>query len=161
MARDYINYGTEIAATITLTGLAHTAGRECTAIVNDDATGKYTDYQCIVTLRTTTGTHGGALCCYAHMYGGTGTAYDGPVTGTDAAVTINTGMNLAGPFIINFGTSTTGLMSAKKTFLVSQAFGGEIPAKFGVVIENNTNVALDSTAGNLKVAFVPIYHTVT
>ena len=161
--RNYVTYGTPIVATITLTGLANGSGRTMVTIMNDTATGLYTDYVGIITLRTTTGTHGADKCCYAHLYGGTGTAYDYPGTNGDVALTItgDTGLNTRGPFVINFGTSVTGLMSKTKVFFVGQAFGGNIPPQFGVIIENQTGVLLDSTAANHSVSFVPVYNYAT
>ena len=86
-------YGATTAATITLTTLANGSGRECTAIVNTGSLSP--DWACMITLKTTTGTHGSDQVCYAHFYGGmNATAFDYPVTGTDAAVTIGTNMNL-------------------------------------------------------------------
>ena len=159
--RDYVNYGTAIPVTITLTGLPSTSGRCSTVIVVDTATGMYTDYMGIIQLRTTTGTHASDLVCYAYLFGGTGTAYDSPGTNADGAVTVATNWNLRGPQIINFGTSLTGLVSQTKVFFVAPMFGGEVPAQFGVILQNQTGIALDSTAANLSINFVPVFHTVT
>jgi hypothetical protein len=159
--RDYINYGTSTAVTITLASLPTTSARCSTVIVNDTSTGMYTDYMGIIALRTTTGTHASDMCCYAYLFGGTGTDYDSPGTNADGAVTVATSWNLKGPVVINFGTSVTGLISQTKVFMVSPIFGGEIPAQFGVILQNQTGITLDSTAGNLSVNFIPVYHTMT
>lgn len=152
-------YGATVVATCTLTTLANGSGRECTAISNTGT--KALDYACMITLKTTTGTHGSDLACYAHFYGSPdGTNFDFPVTGTDAAVTINTGMNLKGPVPIIFGTSTTGLLSQKRYIgSVAAIFGGNVPPAFGVVIENKTNLALTNTAGDHSIVFLPISDT--
>ena len=154
-----IFYGAATTATCTLTTLAQAAGRECTAIVNTGS--KALDYMCYIQLKTTTGTHASDLVCYAHFYGSPdATNWDGPATGTDAAVTISTGMNLKGPVVINFGTSTTGLMSQKHLIAsVADVFRGVIPPHFGVVIENKTNLALTATAADNVVIFYPISDT--
>lgn len=154
-----IFYGATTAATCTLVTLPTGSGRECTAIVNTGS--KALDYACLITLKTTTGTHGSDLACYAHFYGSIdGTSFDGPVTGTDNAVTINTGMNLKGPVLINFGTSVTGLMTSKKYVGgIASFFGGNIPPFFGVVIENRTNLAFTNTAGDHSIVFMPISDT--
>jgi len=159
--RNYINYGTGIVPTITLASLPTTSGRCSTVVVNDTATGKYTDYMGVVTLKTITGTHASDMAAYVYLFGGTGTAYDNPGTNGDVAITVATNWNLRGPIVVNFGTSVTGLIAQTKEFMVSPIFGGEIPPQFGVVVQNQTGLALSATAGDLSVTFVPIYHTVT
>ena len=161
IVQDYVNYGTGVPVTITLTSLPSTSGRCSTVIVNDTATGKFTDYMGIVALRTTTGTHASDMACYCYLFGGTGTVYDSPGTNGDVAVTVATTWNLRGPQVINFGTSLTGLMSQTKMFFVSPMFGGEVPPQFGVILQNQTGIALDSTAANLSINFIPVYHTIT
>lgn len=154
-----IIYQASTAATITLTTLANGSGQECTAIIN--TAGSAIDAACMITLKTTTGTHGSDLACYVHFYGSPdGTAFPNPVTGTNAAVTINTGMNLNGPVPIIFGTSTTGLATAKKYIgSVAALFGGVLPSRYGLVIENKTNLAFTNTAGDHAVVFYPISDT--
>lgn len=159
--RDYINYGTGILPTITLTSLPTTSARCSTVIVNDTATGKNTDYMGIVTLKTITGTHAGDMASYVYLFGGTGTAYDNPGTNADAAITVATNWNLKGPIVVNFGTSATGLASMTRVFMVSPIFGGEIPPQFGVIIQNQTGLAFSATAEDLSISFIPVYHTVT
>lgn len=154
-----IFYGATTAATITLTTLANGSARECSFITNTAS--KAIDYACIITLKTTTGTHGSELACYAHFYGSLdGTNFDYPVTGTDAAVTIGTNMNLKGPVPIIFGTSVTGLIQQKRVIGgIANFFGGNIPPFFGVVIENKTNLAFSATAADCSVVFMPISDT--
>lgn len=152
-------YGATTAATCTLTTLANGSGRECSYITNTAS--KAPDYACIITLKTTTGTHGSDLACYAHFYGSLdATSFDYPLTGTDAAVTVGTNMNLKGPIVINFGTSVTGLIQQKKVIgSVAAIFGGNIPPFFGVMIENKTNLAFSATAADHSIIFLPISDT--
>ena len=161
IVQDYVNYGTGTSPTVTLVSLPTTSARCSTVIVNDTATGKFTDYMGVVTLKTITGTHASDMACYVYLFGGTGTAYDSPGTNADVAVTVATNWNLKGPVVVNFGTSVLGLIAQTRMFMVSPVFGGEIPSQFGVVIQNQTGLALSATAGDLSVSFVPVYHTIT
>lgn len=159
--RDYINYTAGSAVTITLANLPSTSARCSTPIVVDTATGYYTDYMGIVTLQTTTGTHGAAMAAYVYMYGGSGGVVNSPASTADIAITVATNWNLVGPQVVNFGTSLTGSAIQTLVFFVKPMFGGEIPAQFGVLIDNETGINLSATAGNNTVTFVPVYHTIT
>lgn len=152
-------YQASTAATCTLTTLPNGSGRECTAIVNTASSSP--DAACLIIIKTTTGTHGSDMACYAHFYGSPdGTSFPNPLTGTDNNVTVTTGMNLAGPVPVVFGTSTTGLATAKKYIgSVASIFGGVLPKFYGVMIENKTNLALTNTAGDHSITFYPISDT--
>jgi hypothetical protein len=41
-------------------------------------------------------------------------------------------------------------------FSIAQAFGGIVPAKWGIYVVHNTAVALNATAGNFAVKHYPI-----
>lgn len=159
--RDYVNYATGTAVTISLVNLPSTSARCSTAIVVDTAAGYYTDYMGIVTLQSTTGTHAAGFAAYVYMYGGSAGVVNYPATTADVAVTIATDWNLAGPVIMNFGTSLTGSKTITNIFFVKPLFGGEMPAQFGVLIDNEVGINLSATAGNNTVTFVPVYHTIT
>lgn len=158
-----LKYPASTALTCTLTTLASGAGRQALSVANS-ASG-YTDGQMVIALKTTSGTHGASFVCYAHFYGGPSTTGPWPnpiTTDTDAAVTITTGMNFLGPAVINFGTSATGLYTATCMIgSVAALFGGQLPMQFGVVIENQTNIALTNVGGDHSVTFYPTYMNVS
>lgn len=148
--------------TITLLGLTNTGARQCIAYVNSGS--NFTDAQLLIQLQTTTGTHGDAFVAYVHGYcSPNATNWNDPITtSTDLAVTITTGMNLIGPWVVNFGTSVTGL-AAKVAVIPSLAnfFGGQLPAQFGFVVENRTNVAFGSTGANFGLTVYPTFENVS
>lgn len=150
------------ALTVTLIALSGSTARQVIAYANSGS--NFTDGMLLVRLHTTTGTHGDALACYIHGYASpNNSAWSDPITtSTDLAVTITTGMNLVGPWVVNFGTSVTGL--AQKVAVipsVANFFGGQLPAFFGFVVENKVSVALSGTAGNQEVTFYPTFENVS
>lgn len=156
----YSATNTGTAITITLAALSQGSAQECTAIVNAS---NHLDAQLYVQLKTQTGTHGSDFLCNLYFYGSIdGTNYSDPVTGTDAAVTITTGMNMAGPVPVLFGTSTTGLATKKLVVgSVANMFGGVIPPQWGVVVENRTNVPLSTTAADHLVTYIGVKQNVS
>lgn len=157
-----IVYAASLTGTITLTALA--AGSAQQSIMFTNTATNALDGVMVIGLKTTSGTHGSDQCCYCHFYASPdGTKFSSPITSsTNALVAITTGMNLEGPAVINFGTSVTGLYSATKVIgSVAAIFGGQLPANFGVVIENKTNIALTNTAADHFVWFFPTYENVS
>lgn len=157
-----IVYAASLTATVTLTTLAQGSARQSVMFTNTAS--NYLDGSMLISLKTTSGTHGSDLCCYCHFYASPdGTNFSSPVTtSSDIALTISTGMNLEGPTVINFGTSVTGLYTATKVVgSVAAVFGGQLPQNFGVVIENRTNLALTNTAADHSVNFFPTYENVS
>lgn len=148
--------------TVTLLGLTNTGARQCVSFSNSAS--NFTDAQLLIQLQTTTGTHGDAFACYVHGYcSPNNTNWTFPITtSTDLAVTITTGMNLVGPWVVNFGTSATGL-AAQVAVIPSLAnfFGGQLPAQFGFVVENRTNVSFGSTSANFGLTVFPTYENVS
>lgn len=158
-----LQYTASSGATITLTTLAASTARQGIAWVNTTGS-NYTDGTMLITLKTTSGTHGDELCCYAHLYSSPdGTNWSNPVTtSTDLGIAISTGMNLGGPVVINFGTSVTGLYAATRVVSsVAAAFGGQLPQQFGVIIENKTGVAFTNVSGDFKINFYPTFVNVS
>lgn len=149
------------ALTITLASLANAAAQQCTAYVNSGSS--FTDGSLIVKLTSTTGTHGSDLVCYLYGYcSPDNTNWTDPVTtSSDLAVTITTGMNLIGPAVVNFGTSATGTTTRTVVIpSVANFFGGQLPARFGFVVENKLNIGLASAAASQAIIFCPTYENV-
>lgn len=154
-------YVASTAPTITLTTLAASSARQSTAFVNTAS--NYLDGGMLIALKTTSGTHGADLVAYCHFYASPdGVNWTNPITsGTDALVTISTGMNLYGPAVINFGTSVTGLYAATRVIAsIASIFGGQLPQQWGVVIENKVGLAFTNVGGDQVVNFYPTYQTI-
>jgi hypothetical protein len=89
----------------------------------------------------TTGTIAGDKCVYVYGYGSIdGSNYSEAVTGSDAGYTIDapTGLSLLG--VIPFAAQS--LTRRSRPLSVAAGFGGILPLKWGIVVVNNTGIAL-------------------
>lgn len=160
MSNVKLEYGSSTAITITLNGLAAstTAGRESTAI--DNSSNKFIDALVTVICRLATGTPGSELGIYVYAYGSEdGTNFDDNVTGSDAAITLRSPTNLVLLGRLETPAAVTGAATFKKVFAIAQAFGGVLPRKWGIVVKNSSNLALN--ASGCSASYSGIYSTVT
>jgi hypothetical protein len=138
-------YGTTTAITITASSLASGSARECTAI--DNSSNLFQDAMVYGAIGLASGTPGSDKAIYIWFYGSEdGTNYTDNVTGSDAAVTMRSPTNLRGPFTVL--TPDSGALTYKFVVpSVNRYFGGLfLPRKWGFVIQNQTNLALSTTA---------------
>lgn len=147
-----MTYGTAgQAITITLAALANNSMRASAAI--DNTTSPAND--ALVQVAIKTGASGVAATGYVDVYAygsaNDGASYSGGASGTDSAYT--------GPKIHRIGRIAAGVNATTYTevFPVAQAFGGVLPQKWGIIIENQTAAALDATEGS----HTKVYQTVT
>ncbi len=145
---------TSTSITCTLASLASGSSRECTAI--DNGTNLYLDALVYLAIALQTGTPAGDKCVYVYAYGSEdGTNYGDNATGTDAAVTMRSPTNLRLIGMIN--TPDAGALTYKsQPMSVAAAFGGILPRKWGIVIQNATGVAFNATEGNHTKTFTGI-----
>jgi hypothetical protein len=149
-------FGTSTAMTITLASLAASAtvGRESTAV--DNTSNKYLDAQVYLAIKLQTGSPARGI--YVFAYGSEdGTNYTDNATGSDAGLTLRDPTNLRRIGII--WTPTSGALTYKGVFNVAPAFGGVLPRKWGIVVINDTGLALDTTEGNHIKTYTGIYYT--
>lgn len=152
------SYLTTVSHTMTLASLASdtnlVAGRAGTAIDN-----KVTDQaiDSLVQGKVTTGTSPTASKqIEVWLYGSyDGTNYTAGATGSDANLTPQA-KSLLKLLTIIPTTNTSNQAYAWGPFSVAQAFGGNMPSKWGVFIVHNTGVVLNATGGNHFVAHVPM-----
>lgn len=145
-------YGTEKQAiTISLApggvGLASGSARASTVI--DNTTNLFLD--ALVQLQIKSGASGTSATGYINVYAyGTVDAADSfypeAITGTDAAVTLTSPTNLRLIGTLNVVANATAYIGEPMS--VAAAFGGVLPEKWGIVIENQTGGALDTTEAN-------------
>lgn len=133
-------YGTSgQAITITLDSLANSAARQSTAV--DNTTTLYED--ALVEFSIVSGASGvsatGWVDVYAYGTANGGTTYSGPATGTDGAITLLAPPNLVYIGRINVVANSTTYNG--KLITIAKAFGGILPAKWGIVTVNNTGAA--------------------
>lgn len=137
-----LGYAATTNFAITLASLATAGSRESAGI--DNTTNKYDDYMIQLTLGVVTPTTAGDKSIYIWFAGSAdGTAYTEPATGADAAITIGTNHNLRGPFVVavNVGTLNQDICIPS----VAQYFSGNIPKRWNMIVENQTNGALSGT----------------
>ena len=138
-------YGTtNQSITCTITSLGSGSSRESTAVVN--TANLFMDVKLQVKIKTNAaGTSAtGAVNVFAYATADDGTTYSGGATGTDAAYTANKDQLIflgSIPAVAN-ATTYVGLFSLARAF----GYGG-IPAKWGIVVDNQSGAALDASVG--------------
>lgn len=159
MATRKLSYDSSAGITISLVSLAQAAARESTAI--DNTTNLYVDAMVYLAIKLQTGTPGSDKVINVWFYGSEdGTNYGDNATGSDAAVTLRSPHNFIGPWIIN--TPDSGGLTYKTVIpSVARFFGGFLPKKWGIVIENRTNVTLSATEGDNTKEYRGLWETVT
>jgi hypothetical protein len=148
------------ALTITLTSLADssTAGRESTVVSN--VTDLFLDV--LVTCKIKTQNSGSiaapsAAFVYAYASVDGGSEYPDTVTGSDAAITMNspTQLKLLGAvYAAAINTTYKG-----GPWSVAALFGGRMPERWGIVVQNDTGTALSSTGSDHVVEYQGVYAT--
>lgn len=134
------------AITCTLTSLANAAQRQSAAI--DNTTNLFQDALVQATIKT--GASGVSTTGYIQLYvygtANNGTNYTYGATGADAAYTIPVNASLRPLGRIGVGANAT-IYSVP--FSVAAAFGGTLPQKWGVIVDNETGAAFDATTASL------------
>lgn len=143
-------YSSATAITITLTSLSDNAARQSTEI--DNTSNLYLD--ALVRIKTE-GLAGSTDTVNVYAYGQVGNDVRTDSAGaTDAAITVRNA-RLIGVIQMN---ATTPVVSGPMS--VASAFGGALPPKWGIIVENNSGASLSSTAADHDVDFVGITATV-
>lgn len=151
-----IAYGTSTAITITLASLASSSYRESTAV--DNTSNKFMDALLMVLIKSGAGAMGGEKVAKVFFYGSeNGTDYTDNATGSDAAITPRSPTNLLGPYLVQMPTSA---VTYKTVFPVAPFFNGIMPRKWGIVVQNASGTAFDTTGGNHVVSYTGIYQTI-
>jgi len=149
-------YGTtDQTITLTIASLASTNSRESTVI--DNTTNLFSDALVVLKIKTNAAGTSSSGVVYVYAYGtvDNGTTYTDTATGSDAGITQTSPTNLKLIGIINCVANATTYKGGP--FSVAQAFGGVLPAKWGIVIENQTAAALDATGGNHSARYQGVY----
>lgn len=164
MAVSTITYATN-SVTITYTSLADGGYRECTAL-NNNSSSNYLDCQVGGLIRVGTLTATGSIAIYA--YGSyDGTEFTAGVTGTDGTITWGTtgrtGL-LGYQDLILLGVVTTDATDDDDykefgPYSIAQAFGGNVPLKWGIVVKNSTGAAFHGTQTSSECQYTGITYT--
>lgn len=151
-----IGYAATTTFGITLAGLASAGARESNII--DWTLYKHDDCMLEMNFGISTPTSAVDKAVYIWFHGSAdGTTFVSPCTGTDAGITIGTNHNLRGPFsvAVNVGTYWYNVCIPS----VASFFGGNMPKKWGVVVENEASGALYATEADFKKFFTPVFVT--
>jgi hypothetical protein len=156
-------YGTSNQTiTVSLASLADsaTAGRESTVI--DNTSNVFLD--ALVTGKIKPQNSGSIIApsaVYVWAYGTTdnGTTYPDTVTGSDAAITMNSPNQLRLLGVINVIAINTTYIGGP--WSVASCFGGRLPQKWGIVVQNDCGTALSATGGDHVFQYQGVYQTVT
>lgn len=148
-------YGSSTGITCTMASLASGSARQSTSV--DNGTNKFVDALVNVSARTNGTTPSGEKAVYVYAYGSEdGTNYSGEASGSDSAYTMASPTNLILLGRIECPSAST---TYKGVFSVASAFGGRLPRKWGLVIQNATGNALDSSEGNHQKTYSGVYYT--
>lgn len=150
MATASINYASSAGITLTQTSLGNGSWRASTAV--DNQTNKYLDALVGGSIQTGTLTAAGTIDIYLYA-SWDGTNYPESITGTDAAWTPpHDNTPASGTAIVFVASIVTGANDDDSDMewgpvSVANAFGN-MPRKWGVVIENNSGATTNATGTN-------------
>lgn len=145
-------YASNAAITITLTSLANGSYRQSAAV--DNTTNEYSDaflYGHVKSNGTPLAT--GSYSLFVYGSNDNGTTYSNNASGSDATFTPDSVNNLLLLATV-ITTATASLVSYWPGISVCQAARWtSLPSKWGIILLNNSNVALDGTAGDHVFSF--------
>ena len=153
MADIKTKYASAASITVSIASLADHAERQSDVI--DNSSNLYLDAH--VQLKVKTGTTvSGDKAVYVYAYGTTdssGLGYSGGASGSDSAFS---GALDNTKLIGVISTPATGTSYESDIISVAIGFGGTLPSKWGIIVENRSGSALDSTEGNHVKKYVGI-----
>ena len=145
-------YGTaNQTITVTVASLTNSSARASTAV--DNTTNLFLDALVGGKVKSAAAATSATGTVNVYAYGTTdgGTTYSDTATGTDAAITLTVPPNARLIGVINVVANATTYEFGP--FSVASAFGGQLPASWGVIIENKSGATLDATGGNHFVTY--------
>jgi hypothetical protein len=127
--------------TITASSLSSGSARE-SASVATDTTVNVADYRVYVKAGVGTGTPAGSKAVYVWgKASDDGTNWTGNATSSDAAITLDSPHQFV---LIGSIPITAQSTTRAGSFSLRQAFGGSIPANWGIILENQVGIAFNS-----------------
>lgn len=147
--------------TCTLLSLASAAARESTVV--DNTSNLYLDALVMLKVKThASSAPTGDKAVYVYAYGtvDNGTTYPDAVTGSDAGITLNSPGNLRLLGAVFCAAAATTYKGGP--WSVASVFGGVLPAKWGIVVQNSTGFSLSAGAeGDFAKLWQGVYTSVT
>lgn len=134
-----------VAITCTFTSLANNGQRQSDAV--DNTSNLYLDALVGIVVKTAASSTSasGFVAVYAYGTADGGTDYSDGASGSDGSITLTVPPNMRLIGVLNCVANST---TYKGLFSVAAAFGGVLPAKWGIVVENKTGATLDASVGS-------------
>ena len=145
MADIKTKYASAASITVSLASLADNGKRQSAAV--DNSSNLYLDAHVQLEIKTG-GTVSGDKAVYVYAYGTTdssGLGYSGGASGSDSAFSGTLGNT---KLIGVISTLASGTAYESDIMSVGAGFGGSLPSKWGIIVENKSGSALDATEGN-------------
>jgi hypothetical protein len=145
-----IAYGSETSITWTAAiASSATAARECTAI--DNTSTKADDYQIAVSIvyPNSAPANDKTVYVYAGAYQGATLGYQGGLTGSDAAITLDDITTTPSP--LRLAGAFWQVQNKTRVFTIpsiAAVFGGNVPPKFGLVLVNYSGQTLTTVTAS-------------
>lgn len=162
LTTDNIKYAASASITCTLASLTSstTVGRGSAVI--DNTSNLYADVMVTLGIMTSAGTQAAVdKACYIYLYGSEdGVVYNGSsaeAEGSDASLTFDSPTNLRGPYVLSCPSSSTTYRLVIGS--VASSFGGVMPRKWGVVVQNYSGLLLNATESNHQKTYTGITYT--
>lgn len=142
-------YGTSTPISCTLASLAASSTIGRSSLVVDNTSNLFVDALVTLAIKTGVGTIAGNKGVYVYAYGSEdGVNFEQEESlapGVDSGYTINS------PTLFRIAAVIPVLTGAKvyeKVFTIARLFGGILPRKWGLIVCNDTGIALDATEAN-------------
>ncbi len=138
-----ITYNASTNYTVSLASLASGSARQ--GVFVDNTTNRFLDVMLYLAVTLQAGTPTGDRAVLIWFYASEdGTNYTDNATGTDSPITLRTPTNLRGPWTIS--TPDAGALTYRTVIpSVGVFFGGNIPRRWGIVVENRTGIAFNAS----------------
>lgn len=158
MADIKTGYGASAQAlTITLTGLADSATVGRSSLAVDNSSNRYLDVLVSAKFGLTTGTISAPSAVFVYAYASVdgGSEWPDTVAGTDSGITINNPTQLKLLGAVYCAAQSTVYKGGPWSF--ASLYGGRMPERWGVVVINDSGIALSGTAGDQAIEWQGIY----
>lgn len=162
-----IVYAASASITCSLASLANGSSQSSASV--DNSSNLYDDALLQIAVKTSSSALGNRKQCWVYLYSsedgtnfnvtsgsGGGNEMAAGAVGTDANVTLSPYNRLKGPYVIHCPASST---TYRIVIPIAQSFNRRMPRKWGFILSNFTNQALDSTGGNHIKSYTGIYYS--
>lgn len=140
-------YGGLAPVNVNLVSLASAAAQGSDAI--DNSPNSFLDAQLTLLINVATGSPSGSKVINIYGYRSIdGTNYDDAATGTAGSVTVGSPTNLV--LLESINVAAGNKTYSKQIASLAKSFGGVLPIKWGIVVENQTGLALGTSGHQVQ-----------